>query len=70
MQQHPAVAYLFLVRRCPVTIDYLAQHPDFIPTVAQETFDHYRDILRDETLEMRFAKLREALTRHYVEQVL
>jgi len=53
-----------------VTIDYLAQHPDFIPTVAQETFDHYRDILRDETLEMRFAKLREALTRHYVEQVL
>ena len=44
--------------RSAVRIDYLAEHPEFIPTLAQETLDHYRDILRDETLEMRFAKLR------------
>jgi predicted N-acetyltransferase YhbS len=41
-----------------LSIEYLAQHPEFIPTLARETLDHYRDILRDETLEMRFAKLR------------
>jgi predicted N-acetyltransferase YhbS len=41
-----------------LSIDYLAQHPEFIPVLAQATLDHYRDILRDETLEMRYAKLR------------
>jgi len=41
-----------------MSIDYLAQHPEFIPTLAQATLDHYRHILREETLEMRFAKLR------------
>ena len=41
-----------------MSIEYLAQHPEFIPTLAQATLDHYRDILRDETLEMRHAKLR------------
>ena len=38
-------------------IDYLAHHHEFIPTLAQETLDYYRDILRDETFETRFAKL-------------
>lgn len=41
-----------------MSIDHLAQHPEFVPTLAQETLDHYRDILRDETLDMRVAKLR------------
>jgi predicted N-acetyltransferase YhbS len=41
-----------------LSIDYLADHPEFIPTLAQETLDHYRDILRDETLETRCAKFR------------
>jgi len=41
-----------------LSIDYLAYHPEFIPTLAQETLDHYRDILHDETLETRCAKLR------------
>lgn len=39
-------------------IDYLAQHPEFIPSLAQEILDHYRYILRDETIEGRLAKLR------------
>ena len=39
-------------------IDYLAYHAEFIPALAQETLDHYRDILRDETLATRCAKLR------------
>jgi len=39
-------------------IDYLTNHPEFIPALACETLDHYRDILRDETLETRSAKLR------------
>ena len=41
-----------------MSIDYLAEHPEFLPTLAQETLDHYRDILRDETLDTRFAKFR------------
>ena len=41
-----------------MSIDYLAHQPEFLPALAQETLLHYRDILRDETLEMRFAKLR------------
>lgn len=41
-----------------MSIDYLANHPEFVPTLAQETLDHYRDILRDETIETRCAKLR------------
>ena len=41
-----------------MSIDHLAQHPEFIPTLAQATLDHYRDILRDETLDTRLAKLR------------
>lgn len=44
-----------------MNIDYLAHHPDFIPTLAQETLEHYRDILRDETIESRCAKLRSHL---------
>jgi predicted N-acetyltransferase YhbS len=39
-------------------IDYLKDHPEFIPVLAQETLDHYRHILRDETLETRSLKLR------------
>jgi predicted N-acetyltransferase YhbS len=39
-------------------MDYLAHHPEFVPALAQETLDHYRDILRDETLETRCVKLR------------
>ena len=39
-------------------IEYLAHHPEFIPTIAKETLNHYRDILRDETIETRSAKLR------------
>jgi predicted N-acetyltransferase YhbS len=39
-------------------IDYLAEHPEFVPTLAQETLNHYRHILRDETFETRCAKLR------------
>jgi len=39
-------------------LDYLANHPEFIPALAQGTLDHYRDILRDETIETRCAKLR------------
>ena len=41
-----------------MNIEYLADHPEFIPTFARETLDHYRDILREETLETRSAKLR------------
>src|SRR5262249_30914992 len=41
-----------------MSIDYLAHHSEFIFALAQETLDHYRDILRDETLETRCAKLR------------
>lgn len=44
-----------------LTIDYLAQHPEFIPTLARETLDQYRDILGDETLDTRIAKLRSHL---------
>jgi predicted N-acetyltransferase YhbS len=44
-----------------LSIDYLAQHPEFIPTLAQETLDHYRHILREETLETRCAKIRSHL---------
>ena len=39
-------------------IDYLAEHSEFISTLAQETLEHYRDILREETLETRCTKLR------------
>jgi hypothetical protein len=39
-------------------IDYLADHPEFIPALAQETLDYYHDILPEETLETRCAKFR------------
>jgi predicted N-acetyltransferase YhbS len=44
-----------------LSIDYLTYHPEFIPTLAQESLDHYRHILREETLETRCAKLRSHL---------
>lgn len=39
-------------------LDFLVNHPEFIAELAQDTLDHYRDILRDETIETRSAKLR------------
>lgn len=39
-------------------IDYLAEHPEFIPTLARESLDFYRTLLPNETLENRCAKLR------------
>ena len=44
--------------RRAVTIDYLADHPDFVPTLARESLDFYRTLLPEETLESRCAKLR------------
>src|SRR5436309_12703328 len=54
----PSPAVADLGSRQTVSIDYLADHPEFLPALAQETLDHYQHILRDETLEKRFAKLR------------
>lgn len=39
-------------------IDYLANHDEFVPTLAKETLDHYRNVLPEETIESRSAKLR------------
>jgi GNAT superfamily N-acetyltransferase len=44
-----------------MSIDCLAHHPEFIPTLAQETLDHYRDILRAETLDTQCVKLRSRM---------
>lgn len=44
-------------------IDYLADHPEFIPPLAQQTLEHYRDILRDETFETRCGKLRSHMNK-------
>jgi GNAT superfamily N-acetyltransferase len=46
-----------------MVIDYLANHPEFIPTLAGETLDYYRSILRDETFESRCAKLRSHMNK-------
>ena len=44
-------------------ISYLADHPEFIETLAPWVFEHWRAILTEETLESRVAKFREHMNR-------
>lgn len=45
----------------PIKIDYLVNHPEFIETLAPFIAEHWRPILKHETLESRVAKLRTHL---------
>jgi N-acetylglutamate synthase-like GNAT family acetyltransferase len=44
-------------------ISYLTERPEFIPALAQALLDHYRDILTDDTIGTRVAKLQAHMNR-------
>ena len=45
-------------------ISYLADHPEFIETLAPWVFEHWRPILTEETLDSRIARLQSHLNRN------
>jgi N-acetylglutamate synthase-like GNAT family acetyltransferase len=46
-----------------VNISYLADHPEFIETLASSIYAHWRPILSEETLDSRISKLKAHLSR-------
>jgi hypothetical protein len=51
-------------KRFNVKISYLADHPEFIETLAPWVYEHWRPILTEETLDSRVARLQSHLNRN------
>lgn len=49
-----------------VKISLLADHPEFIETLAPWVYEHWRPILIEDTLESRIAKLQSHLSHHHL----